>query len=279
MNGAGNRGQYSAAERERGRLDRLYGGEILHVRATATSALAAKQVRDDLAGLLPSETDPRDAEGTLGLAAFTKCLRGYLRSVRTRPEWRTWIPAIVEEAGLPLATLRFDTPNLRVVLARPEDKEYSDAVCFAHRDTWSAHHQAQINWWLAVYDTPWEASMAFFPDLFTHPVPNNSEEVNYAERRFLDLIGRASEAERPSPRASGDFDRSAEKRIPTLAGDLLVFSAAQLHGTRPNTSGRTRFSLDFRTVLADDAERNKGPENVDNRSQGSTLMDMLRVEV
>ena len=36
------------------------------------------------------------------------------------------------------------------------------------------------------------------------------------------------------------------------AGGTIVFSAAQLHSTVPNTTDRTRFSIDFRTVNLDD---------------------------
>jgi hypothetical protein len=57
---------------------------------------------------------------------------------------------------------------------------------------------------------------------------------------------------------------------------MLIFSAAQLHSTVPNTSGRTRFSIDFRTVSLMDLETGRGAPNIDNRSTGTTLRDFLR---
>ena len=46
----------------------------------------------------------------------------------------------------------------------------------------------------------------------------------------------------------------------------------------PNTSGGTRFSVDFRTVNLGDLAAHAGPENVDSESTGTTLRDFLRME-
>jgi hypothetical protein len=59
-------------------------------------------------------------------------------------------------------------------------------------------------------------------------------------------------------------------------GDVTLFSAAQLHSTAPNTSGRTRFSLDFRTVSLADLRARAGAHNVDARAIGTTIGDFLR---
>jgi len=56
----------------------------------------------------------------------------------------------------------------------------------------------------------------------------------------------------------------------------MIFSGAQLHSTVPNTSGRTRFSIDFRTVHVDDVRAHRGAPNVDVRCTGTTLRDFVR---
>ena len=61
-------------------------------------------------------------------------------------------------------------------------------------------------------------------------------------------------------------------------GELLAFSAAQLHSTVPNTSGRTRFSVDFRTVAHADLVAHAGARLVDTNSTGTTLRDFLRCD-
>jgi hypothetical protein len=56
----------------------------------------------------------------------------------------------------------------------------------------------------------------------------------------------------------------------------LLFSGASLHATVPNTSGRTRFSIDFRTVHYDDVVEKRGAPNVDSHSTGTSLRDFTR---
>jgi hypothetical protein len=59
-------------------------------------------------------------------------------------------------------------------------------------------------------------------------------------------------------------------------GGITLFSAAQMHSTVPNTSGRTRFSIDFRTVHLDDAATRRGAPNLDSACTGTTMGDYLR---
>jgi len=44
----------------------------------------------------------------------------------------------------------------------------------------------------------------------------------------------------------------------------------------PNTTGRTRFSIDFRTVHIDDAVAMRGAPNIDSACTGTTMNDYLR---
>ena len=56
----------------------------------------------------------------------------------------------------------------------------------------------------------------------------------------------------------------------------MLFSAAQLHSTVPNTCGLTRYSIDFRTVHLDDVWNKAGAPNVDSASTGTTMRDYIR---
>jgi hypothetical protein len=56
----------------------------------------------------------------------------------------------------------------------------------------------------------------------------------------------------------------------------MVFSGAHLHSTVPNTSGRTRFSIDFRTVNQRDIEQGVSAPNADSEATGTTLGDFFR---
>ena len=56
----------------------------------------------------------------------------------------------------------------------------------------------------------------------------------------------------------------------------MLFSSNQLHASVPNTSGVTRFSVDFRTVHGEDAKIGRGATLVDAASTGSAIGDFLR---
>jgi len=45
----------------------------------------------------------------------------------------------------------------------------------------------------------------------------------------------------------------------------------------PNTSGVTRYSIDFRTVHLDDVLDRRGAPNVDSECTGTTMRDYLRM--
>jgi hypothetical protein len=49
-----------------------------------------------------------------------------------------------------------------------------------------------------------------------------------------------------------------------------------MHSTVPNSTQRTRFSIDFRTVNLDDLVNGKSAHNVDAESTGTTLRDFVR---
>jgi hypothetical protein len=55
-----------------------------------------------------------------------------------------------------------------------------------------------------------------------------------------------------------------------------VFSAAHMHSTVPNTTGATRFGIDFRTVHLDDVVKRVGAPNIDPACCGTTLGNYMR---
>jgi len=57
---------------------------------------------------------------------------------------------------------------------------------------------------------------------------------------------------------------------------VIVFSAAQVHSTVPNTSGRARYSIDFRTVNLADLRAGSAAPNVDSHPVGTSLRDFVR---
>jgi hypothetical protein len=50
-----------------------------------------------------------------------------------------------------------------------------------------------------------------------------------------------------------------------------------MHSSVPNTSGKTRFSIDFRVVHIDDVKVKRGAPHSDEACSGTTMRDYLRV--
>jgi hypothetical protein len=119
-----------------------------------------------------------------------------------------------------------------------------------------------------------ENAMGFYPGLFDRPVENNSELYNYYEWNVVRGT-RMAQATGRNPITSFNVAGTCVKYLPKPGG-IIMFSAAQLHQTMANTTDRCRYSIDFRTVHADDAIRKAGAPNVDSRCTGSAIRDYLR---
>ena len=148
-----------------------------------------------------------------------------------------------------------------------------------HRDTWYSAPMCQLNWWLPIYEIESENAMAFHPAYWDQPIRNGSQDYNYQEwvktSRFI-AAAQVKTDTRKQPHAEEEITLDPQVRIITPPGGVLIFSAAQLHSSVPNTSQRTRFSIDFRTVHLDDVNAKRGAPNIDSHCTGTTLGDYLR---
>ena len=170
-------------------------------------------------------------------------------------------------------------PRLRGVTS---DAYLTSGVGFAHhphRDTWYSAPMAQLNWWLPIYAFDADGAMAFHPRYWSAAVSNRSDAFNYYE---WNANGRKEAAKhihadtRVQPRPEEPIELEPDIRVVCPVGGVILFSGAQLHSTVPNTSGRTRFSIDFRTVNVEDLRSGAAAPNVDSRPQGTSLRDFTR---
>ena len=93
--------------------------------------------------------------------------------------------------------------------------------------------------------------MAFHPRYWSQAVKNGSRSYNYAEWNRTSRFQAAQLIKsdtRVQPKAEEPLELDPQTRVVTPVGGILLFSAAQMHSTVPNSTGRTRFSIDFRTV-------------------------------
>ena len=121
--------------------------------------------------------------------------------------------------------------------------------------------------------------MAFHPKYWNEAVKNGSSKFNYYA---WNSTGRADAAKhiksdtREQPKPEQPMELDPQVRVISEPGGALVFSAANMHSTVPNTSGKTRFSIDFRTVSLTDVKSKTGAPNLDSHPIGTSLRDFMR---
>ena len=195
------------------------------------------------------------------------------------PECKRLIPALLEQLGCDPERTYFDVPRLRTSTARGY---LTTGIAYAfhpHRDTWYSAPRSQVNWWMPVYPVAPNNVMEFHPLYWSRGVENTSASYNYAQWNASSRFSAAQHIgkdTRVQPHALEPMELAEAVPIVTPVGGTIVFSAAQMHASVENTSDRTRFSIDFRTVNLDDALAERGAPNVDSRCTGTTMGDYLR---
>jgi hypothetical protein len=256
----------------------IFGGDLLlYTRQNATAALADYAIKMALEALDPHE--PQRAQFALPVEEFISRI-GPLKSRFTNdPHTKELIRRVLEAFGCDLDNTYFDVPRLRVV---PHGDYLSSGVSYAykaHRDIWYASPTAQVNWWMPVFPVTADRAMSFFCEYWSTPVQNSSADFDYGEwcsvgRRLA--TSQVKEDTRKHPLPLEAISTNSELRIAGTKGDVILFSAAQLHATAPNQSGLTRFSIDFRTLNLPDIENSLGAPNIDGRASGTTTGDFIR---
>jgi hypothetical protein len=120
---------------------------------------------------------------------------------------------------------------------------------------------------------------AIHPNYWNTPVNNSSYRFTYSawvqDGRKNSSKNILSD-ERVQPRAMEQLELNPQLRVVLKPGASLLFSAAHLHSSVPNFTGKTRFSIDFRTINMDDVMQGIGSPNIDSACADLTLGDFLR---
>ncbi|WP_200840960.1 phytanoyl-CoA dioxygenase family protein [Geminicoccus flavidas] len=195
------------------------------------------------------------------------------------PRTKELIRDVVADLGCALEETYLDVPRLRLATSHGYLTAGVGYAFHPHRDTWYSAPMAQLNWWIPIYDFGPDAGMAFHPRYMHEPIRNGSAGFNYYR---WNADGRKNAAQhikadtRVQPKPEQEIELDPQIRIMGKAGSVLIFSAAHLHSTVPNTSGATRFSIDFRTVNLADIKNRVGARNLDSHCTGTSLRDFMR---
>lgn len=255
----------------------VYRGEIFLLPPTSESLALVERMR----ALLVTElgADMREAQFRLGDEGFFPAIGRLRKLLYEQPEFCEAMRSVAAGLGFRPDENAFDPLRLRVIAHGAHENPQAAPVYYTHRDTWYSHPQCQISFWVPLHDLAEEETFLFYPDYLRTAVTNDSGGFDYDEwtrdRRSLRVGWQDRKAGQQAfyPAFLGELDMTTVVPFSCRAGEILVFTGAHLHRTRENRTGRTRFSVDFRTVHLGDHAAGLGAPNADNRSTGSALRD------
>jgi hypothetical protein len=261
------------------RRSRLFEGQLF-VFTPSPQTRALRDFAIEMISEAFAPLDPRYAQFEMPVERFVEIFGPLKPRFIHHPKTMELMSALLASLGCDAQQTYIDVPRLRGVTS---DAYLTAGVGYAHplhRDTWWSAPLAQLNWWMPLYEIESESSMAFHPRYWSEGVENHSEEFNYYE---WNATGRAEAAKhihadtRRQPHPPADIDADPQVRVVLPEAGLIVFSGAQMHSTVPNTSGRSRFSIDFRTVNLVDLLQDRAAPNVDSHPLGTSLRDFRRM--
>jgi hypothetical protein len=216
----------------------LYRGQLL-VYSPTPSSLALVDFARKMVEAAFHPLDPETAQFHLPVEKYAAILAELKPKFIHAPESKKCIQGMLGDLGFSLEKTYFDVPRMR---SSTSDDFLTSGIAYAfhpHRDTWYSAPMCQINWWQ-------NAAQFLKQDTRVQPKPEEPMELD------------------------------PQIRVIAPPGGVLLFSAAQMHSSVPNNSGRTRFSIDFRSVNVDDVSARRGAPNVDSACTGTTMGDYLR---
>ncbi|MGH8772315.1 MAG: hypothetical protein ACREV2_14235, partial [Burkholderiales bacterium] len=264
----------SDAERRR----KLYDGQLF-VLCPTESSLALCKFADAMIRDAFKPLDPEQAQHSFSVEEYATILTELKPKFINHPQSKKYLQGILREAGCDLNQTYFDVPRMRSATSGDHLKTGIAYAWHPHRDTWYSAPPCQLNWWMPVYALESENAMAFHPRYWDQPVVNDSAGYNYYQ---WNQIHRPSAAQhlksdtRPLPRPLEKVEINPQLRLVPPVGGIIIFSGQQMHSTVPNTSGKTRYSIDFRTVNLEDVANKQGAKNIDSACTGTSLRDFLR---
>lgn len=260
------------------RRERLYAGQLI-VHSPTPSSLALVDFARGMLKEYFGALDPETAQYHIAVEKYAALLADLKPKFIHHPKSKQCIQGMLLELGFDPEKTHFDVPRMR---SSTSDDYLTTGIAYAfhpHRDTWYSAPQCQINWWMPIFPLAQDNGMAFHPRYWDTPVKNGSRDYNYTEWNRTSRKAAAQQIgvdTRRQPKPEEPMELDPQIRVIQPPGSILLFSAAHLHSSVPNTSGKTRFSIDFRTVHLDDAVHHRGAYNVDSECSGTSMGDYLR---
>ena len=270
---------FNAAGTDKQRRDGLYKGQLFVFSPSETTTafirFARELIEEAFDGLFPPT-----AQHYMEVEAYVEVLKSLKPHFIHHPQSKVFLQKILTEMGCDPMQTYFDVPRMR---SSTSDGYLTSGIAYAfhpHRDTWYSAPMCQINWWLPIYEVEEGNVMAIHTGYFDKAIKNGSSDYNYQKWQQTsrkDASKHVKKDTRKQPHPEEPIEIDPHVRVVTEPGGMLLFSAAHLHSSVPNFTGKTRFSIDFRTIHLGDITAHKGAPNTDSLCTGTNLGDFLRV--
>jgi hypothetical protein len=266
---------FSGALEDGLRRELVYGGDLLVFKGVepmvGLCALTDELIRETLGSL-----DPVGAQFELNREDYVATVGELQRLYRRHGRAKRLLFAALGSVGVDLRRTCWDWLHLRVLPHGEGEADRRTGRLGIHRDTWASNVYAQTNWWAPIYRISADRTVAFYPGYWSRPVKNTSGDWDLEEIRAQKSRGAPTKPAVPEP--SEPVDPASELRVVIEPGDLLCFSGAHLHAGVPNSTGVARFSVEARTVDAEDVALGRGAPNVDGAAPHVALSWFHSVE-
>lgn len=241
---------------------RIYAGEVLTTAPLESIKAWAGVLWQRLRESFPQ---PRQAHQKFSVDQIRQRVKQIEQS--TRPQ----LEEVLTELGLAVDEYVYHhPPRLRAILPGSEQVEAAAPVFYAHRDTWYANPAGQINGWFALHPVSESETFHFYPSAFASSVDNDSHRFDYDN-----WVGFGSLATTTATYPRALSAPTTVQGFSLEPGQVLFFSAAHLHQTRPQTHSLIRYSVDFRLLHLGDEALGLAAPDLDNRSRGSTRNEFV----
>lgn len=234
----------------------LFDGAIMAFRDLSAVARLGTQVRAIVSAAFDTG-DPCAAEEKLSPDAFRDASLRARRIVAADPEVHDAWRATLGQIGFRAGDMLGDRMRLRIVPSRASAHRKSTRPLPPHRDSWASGLMAQVNWWMPLYPLAPSRTMVVWPEAFCRFIPNNSSRWTFDALR-ADRTGTY-----PLLPAADHPVGVAGRPVLTEPDTLIAFSAAHLHASATDNSGRSRISIDTRSLWRPDLDAARGAPNVD----------------
>lgn len=256
----------------------LYDGHLIVATKLPAVSELVDYTRDQLTELF-SPYDPEHAHEHIEPAEMARLLGTW------KPRWihgdrsKQLVCDIITQAGLPAEFTHYDVPRPRTSFPVGHLTTGVAAAFPWHRDSWYSAPFQQLNFWLPVFPVREDNSMAFDLDGFGRAVPNTSDGFDYYRNNTQRLTA-AENVTKEEQSRPGAIDHTPTREVIVLPapGAVLLFAGGQLHTSIPNTSGRARYSVDFRTVDARDLISGRAAPVVDAHCTGTSVRDFRNIK-